>query len=123
VGLAFQLQDDVLDFLKSETSKPKLIDLKRGLMNSVSVELAENSKMGRIWIESVMAAKTEEARAQLLMEMNQGPLIEAVREAMSITQERAQAYLLRAKENVKEVSSSGSEKLAQVADLLVGRVK
>lgn len=123
VGLAFQLQDDVLDFLKSETGKPKLNDLKRGLMNSVSVELAENSKMGRIWIESVMAAKTEEARAQLLKEMNQGPLTEAVREAMSITQERAQAYLLRAKENVKEVSSSGSEKLAQVADLLVGRVK
>lgn len=120
LGLAFQLQDDVLDFLQSDTGKPKLNDLRQGLMNSVSVELRENSPQAKKWIENIMAVHGD-ARNELV---SQWPEYETeLNEAIKIIQVRAEAYLLRAKENIREISPKAFERLSQVADLLVKRTK
>src|SRR5205823_5770202 len=99
LGLAFQLQDDVLDFLQSDTGKPRLNDLKQGLMNSVAVEMKEFSEASKKWIEKIMKAQGAE-REQLIAQWPEykNDLDAAVREI----QTRAQAYLIRAKENVRE---------------------
>ncbi len=128
LGLAFQLQDDVLDFLQADIGKPRLHDLKRGLMNSVSVELAEISPLGKKWIEKIMVS--DEAERDKLLDQSNGngkfpgfDLTVDIQAAVQATQNRALAYLIRAKENVKEISSGSSDKLSKVADLLIKRAK
>lgn len=119
LGLAFQLQDDVLDFLTTDTGKPKFNDLKQGLMNSVSVEIREGSVRGKQWIESIFEKIDDREALVNSWKDYEGE----INDAKNIIQARAQAYLARAKECVRELSASGHLRLSQVADLLVQRVK
>ncbi|MBK9295036.1 MAG: polyprenyl synthetase family protein [Oligoflexia bacterium] len=120
LGLAFQLQDDVLDYLNTDTGKPKLNDLSQGLMNSVSIELREGSVKAKDWIEKIFASEQNQ-RAPLIAEWVN--FTYEIEEAKKIVQVRAQAYLSRAKESIRELSPNAYERLSQVADLLIKRVK
>lgn len=121
LGLAFQMQDDVLDFLQTDTGKPRLNDLRQGLMNAVTIELRENSVKAQEWIENIFSSTDLEKRNALV---DQWMNFESdINNAKNIVEKRAQAYLARAKECVRELSPHAYQRLSQVADLLVKRVK
>ncbi len=120
LGLAFQLQDDVLDFLYSDTGKPKFNDLRQGVMNSVCVEMVETYPEGKKWVEKIMECHGSERETLIAQWKN---FEKEIVESSEKTQIRAQAYLIRAKENVRELSPEGYDKLSKVADLLLQRTK
>ena len=114
LGLAFQLQDDALDFQENAVSgKPRFQDLRQGLMNGVAVALNGTDTKTSAWLKSVIESKSEEER-----ETNIACWIErksAIDEAVSAARTKAGVYLKRAEEAAIDTS------LVDVARLVMAR--
>ena len=118
LGMAFQVVDDVLDFVGQEDAvgKPLGSDLRQGLVTLPTIYFLENHPQSAL-VEGILNGHW--TNKQMMMEA-----IEAIRasDAIGLALAEAQGFANEAKEALRMLpASAGKQKLTQLADYIVAR--